>query len=190
MKPAAVSFSGRTQRLLSTSSVSVRMPMAPSSSIQRGIGGPTFAPSTRRTVAMKAALSTGCGEAALTGPSRAGVSSRNSMMRATSSMWIQLKRCRPRRAPGRCAVPAARRAGPTGQNPSYWGPPRPSRARVRSGSSTPPSPRTMAVRRATRRVPGSASAKRARSHALATSTEKPVPISPEDSVIGRSSACR
>lgn len=112
------------------------------------------------------------------------------MMRATSSMCTQLNRWRPCRAPRRCAVPAARRALLTGHRPSCCTPPRPSLARDFRGASTPPSPSTMALRRATRRVAGRSAANSSFSQAFATSTEKPVPISPSDSVIGRSSAWR
>ena len=56
--------------------------------------------------------------------------------------------------------------------------------------SAEPFPSTIAIRSATRRVDGSSGSKNARSHSVATVTENPSPISPVDSVIGRSSACR
>src|SRR5699024_3235647 len=82
--PAASSRSGSTQRLLRISSVSVRRPIAPSSSIQRGVGTPIRTPRLSRTVRMSSALSTGWGEERFTGPARDGVVSRKSRIPRTS----------------------------------------------------------------------------------------------------------
>ena len=50
VKPAFCNLSGRTQRLLSTSSVSVRIKIAPNSRSGRGTGNPTALFSLLRTV--------------------------------------------------------------------------------------------------------------------------------------------
>lgn len=105
-------------------------------------------------------------------------------------MCTQLNFCAPPRARNSWKVPALRRAAMANHRPSTCGPPSPARTRFTSGVSALPSPSTIAIRRATRRVAGRSPAKSSPSQAFATSTENPEPSSPVDSVIGRSSACR
>src|SRR5690606_17149041 len=167
-KPLASSTPGCTQRLLSTSSVSVRMTRAPNSSSQRGSGSPTGTPKTSRIVAISSALVTGCGVATLTGPRIDGVAATWSTTRATSSTWTQLN------------------IWP----PSPIGPPKPIRTRLMIGLTAPPrGPSTIDIRSATVRTPSGAVSS-SRSHARATSTEKPPPSSPVASSWGRSRASR
>jgi UPF0176 protein len=94
-KPAAVSVSGMTHRLLRTSSDSCRRTAMPISSSHRGAGTPTGMRTARRRAVMSRALSVTPGLEILIGPVRPLWVSMKRIARITSSKCTQLKRRRP-----------------------------------------------------------------------------------------------
>ena len=171
---------GTTRRLLSSSSVSVRMKKAPISSIQMAAGRPSFAPQASRRALRNSRFGIGLGAHMLMAPSRVSCSMHQLMIRNKSSTCSQLTYW----LPGPCV------------------PPRPKRAMFRNASYTPPlpGPKTIGSRMAIRRVSGVAAANNAASQRFTTSTENShlsrglpgstLSTSPVASSIGRSSACR